>query len=191
MIRLSGELHWISECVWTCVCEHAKWTNVFCWVLAPSGIHRDTQTAPPEVQHTHTHAYTHTHKHTPTFLYLCIFSSFLSVFLSFLFVSRSFSHAVASGWRTTTDGLNWNTHTCTHTHTLKHTHTQELQASQLSACCCLSEAESWSLFQSVGPFSSFGAVWKNLALIFNTVRKTIFFRPQWLHKVSSQNKRQQ
>lgn len=143
----------------------------------------------------HTHAHTRTQKHTPTFLYLCIFSSFLSVRLSLFFVSRSFSHAVASGWHTTTDGLNWNTHTYTlkHTYTRAHTHTHAHTESSRPISCLPAAASvklrAESLFQSVGPSTSFGAVWKNLALIFNKVRKTIFFRAQWLHKVSWQSKK--
>lgn len=103
-----------------------------------------------------------THLHS---FYLCIFSYFLSIFLFCLCLLLFLSCCCLR----VTHNNRWTK--------LKHTHLQthiELQASQLSACCCHSEAQRWSLFQSDSTSASFAAVWKNLALIYNKIRKTVF-----------------
>lgn len=111
-----------------------------------------------------------TQKHTPTFLllvYLFIFSFHLSFFPS---LSLALSLMLLPQGDTQQQMDQTQTHTFARTYAHTHAH-RELQASQLSACCCLSEAEHWSLFQSDGSSASFAAVWKNLALIFKKMRK--------------------
>lgn len=132
---------------------------------------------------THTETCRNTHLRSPTCVSFHLFLSRLSfspLCLSLFLSCRCLGLTHTNRWTKLK-----HTHSCTHAHT-HWERGRELQASQLSACCCLSEAESSSLFQSVGTSASFRAVWKNLTLIFNKVRKTIFLR---LYKVSSQNKR--
>lgn len=87
------------------VWELAKWTNVFCGVLAPSGIHRGAQTAPPEVQHIYSNTRQQTHIYSPWMVHLFISS------LDLPFFSRSglcsSSAAMTPGWSTAADGPKW------------------------------------------------------------------------------------
>ena len=97
----------ITQNIWVClnVCVNTP-SGLMCsvefWLhLGSTETHRQHRLRSNTHTHTHgqTHTHTRTHTHTiPLLVYL--------FFTSFSFVSHSFSHAIASGWHTTTDGLN-------------------------------------------------------------------------------------